>query len=640
MARKPLIALGAASTLVAGFVLPAVAANPTTAPVVESTNSFIVTYDTDMSAQPERLESANVQASRQGTSVSTSLPIAPNAEEIQLDRTLSPEDAAKYIQALKSQPGVAGVSVNSLQTHQYVPNDTRYGEQWDMKGGTGFNLESVRDIATGRGVNVAVIDTGITRHSDLNGNILPGYDMVSDSVRSRDGDGADPDPSDEGDWNLPKECSKDDPGSNSSWHGTHVAGTIAAITNNNQGVASVASEAKVVPVRVLGKCGGSTADIVRGMRWAAGLDVPGIPRNPNPAKVLNMSLGGRGTCSSIQQTTIDQINAAGGTVVVAAGNSNADAANFNPASCRGVITIGSTGPSGKRAYYSNYGWRVDVSAPGGDTSLRKEDGILSTINTGKTTPGGEGYAFYQGTSMAAPHIAGLVALFYQLDPTMNSTKALAALKAGARQINCPEGCGAGLVDSQAAINSIRGNNPNPRPTVAPTTVRPTVAPTTVRPTVAPTTVAPSAGNAFINGTFEDGQTGWSGNTEVIRSGNLTHTGKGSAQFLGTAKGRVEQLNQIVTVPRNGKLTYWVKVNTAETSSVVRDRLQVEIRQKSGSFFKTVDTITNRDATGDWVQRTIDLAGWDGTTFQIRFTASEDSSAATTFYLDDVVLAQG
>src|SRR5690606_25372148 len=198
------------------------------------------------------------------------------------------------------------------------------------------------DVTDGSGVVVAVLDTGITNHSDLNANILPGYDFISDTTVAGDGNGRDSNPADPGDYSG---------GSNSSWHGTHVTGTIAAVTNNNSGVAGVAPKAKVVPVRVLGRGGGYLSDIADGLIWASGGSVSGVPSNPYPAEVINMSLGGSGSCSSTYQNAINSAVGRGTTVVVAAGNSNADTVNYNPGNCNNVIAVASTTRSGARSSF-------------------------------------------------------------------------------------------------------------------------------------------------------------------------------------------------------------------------------------------------------------------------------------------------
>jgi subtilisin family serine protease len=303
-------------------------------------------------------------------------------------------------------------------------------------------------------VVVGVIDTGYRPHKDLVGNILPGYDMISDTGVSQDGDGRDSDASDPGDWAPAGVCYSSHPGSNSSWHGTHVAGTIAAVTNNGIGVTGVAYKAKVVPIRVLGRCGGYTSDIADAIIWGAGGSVSGVPDNENPAKVLNLSLGGSGRCGYTQQNAIDTARTLGATVVVAAGNSNTNASNTTPANCSGVVTVAAVDRSGGKAWYSNYGSVVDVASPGGDTRVTA-NGILSTLNSGSTSPGSDSYAFYQGTSMATPHVAGAAALLYSVDPSITPNEVEATLKNTSRSFprSCSQ-CGSGIVDAGAAVPTV------------------------------------------------------------------------------------------------------------------------------------------------------------------------------------------
>jgi serine protease len=249
---------------------------------------------------------------------------------------------------------------------------------------------------------------------------------------------------------------------NSSWHGTHVAGTIGAASNNGVGVTGINWVSKILPVRVLGKCGGYTSDIIDGMRWAAGLSVTGVPANSHPARAINISLGGSGACSAEQQTAINEIVAAGTVVVVAAGNSNTDASNFNPANCNNVITVAATNRSGYRSYYTNYGSVVEISAPGGDTSSSDSNGVLSTLNTGTQGPVADTYAYYQGTSMATPHVTGVASLVLSVKPSLTPAQVLQVLQSTARAF--PVGstcntsiCGAGIVDAAAAVHAVSTN---------------------------------------------------------------------------------------------------------------------------------------------------------------------------------------
>lgn len=351
-----------------------------------------------------------------------------------------------------------------------TPNDTEYTKQWDLFEATGgMNVPGAWDKATGSGVNVAVIDTGYAAHSDVAANVISGYDFISTAADARDGNGRDSDAKDEGDWNATDgECGTGSKASNSSWHGTHVAGTIAATTGNSKGVAGIAYNAKIQPVRVLGKCGGSSADIADAITWASGGTVPGVPANPTPAKVINMSLGGASsTCPSVYQNAINGAVSRGTTVVVAAGNSNANASGFTPANCANIINVASTSREGNRSFYSNYGSIVDVAAPGGETRratdtpgtvTTPENGILSTLNSGATTQSTENYKPYQGTSMAAPHIAGLAALLKSAKSTLTPAEIEAAIKSNARPLpgTCTGGCGAGIADATKTVNAVTG----------------------------------------------------------------------------------------------------------------------------------------------------------------------------------------
>ena len=389
----------------------------------------------------------------------------------------SGSDVAALARQVATLPGVEYAEPDTILHPSAVPNDPRFGEQWDLSAPTvpaagstlvGANLLPAWDVTTGTSdVVVAVIDTGITAHADLAGQVLPGYDMITDTQIANDGSARDADPSDPGDWITSTEnasgffagCGV----SNSSWHGTHVAGTIAAASNNSVGVAGIAPGAKVLPVRVLGKCGGYTSDIVDGMRWAGGLAVTGAPTNPNPAAVLNLSLGGSGACSTTQQSAINDLTAVGTTVVVAAGNSNVDATNAQPGNCSGVITVAATGSTGSRAYYSNYGTLVELAAPGGDSKLTPGP-ILSTMNAGTTTPAGDTYVGYQGTSMATPHVAGVAALVKSVSPGLTPSSVLSTLQNSAAAF--PAGstcttttCGRGMLDASAAVTSAAAVGP-------------------------------------------------------------------------------------------------------------------------------------------------------------------------------------
>jgi serine protease len=432
---------------------------------ITQTDRLIVKYkdavDNSKGAVPERAMSAARQAlqARAGQQLGATMralrATATGANVLQLSRTMSLDEArALAAELMARDPDVEYAEPDRIMVPLFTPNDPMYTQQWhyyDAKGG--LNLPAAWDKSTGAGINVAVIDTGYRPHADLSGQILPGYDFITSAAIAADGNGRDSDASDPGDSTNAGQCGGGLPAQDdaSSWHGTHVAGTIAAKTNNGVGVAGVAYGAKVVPVRVLGKCGGYTSDIADAMIWASGGAVTGAPANPNKARVLNLSLGGSGACDTTTQNAINSARSRGAVVVVAAGNSNVNASNANPANCAGVITVAAVGRSGGKASYSNYGANVDVAAPGGDSGAA----ILSTWNAGTSTPASDNYGYMMGTSMATPHVAGVAALMLAKNPNLTPDEVEAKLKATARPFPALcSGCGAGIVDAAAAVNAV------------------------------------------------------------------------------------------------------------------------------------------------------------------------------------------
>ncbi|VAW43130.1 Extracellular protease precursor [hydrothermal vent metagenome] len=405
-------------------------------------------------------------------------PMSNNAHVLQLPEAMPLADVAAIANRLAAMEGVLYAEPDAYRQiidrpekvlfapTATTPNDTFFPQQWHygyVAGSSeGVNLEAAWDINIGSASTVvAVLDTGILNHADLAGRTVPGYDFISEPFIGNDGNGRDADPSDPGDWRIANECGFPHAAQNSSWHGTHVAGTIGAATNNGLGVAGVNWNAKILSVRVLGKCGGFTSDIVDGMRWAAGLTVSGVPANANPAQVLNLSLGGTGSCSTSEQNAINEIIAAGSTIVVAAGNSNVDASGFSPANCGGVITVAANDRTGDKASYSNFGSIVSVTAPGGDTNTGTggSDGVASTLDSGTTSPNNDDiYVYYQGTSMAAPHVAGVVSLIIAEFPMLTPIEILIHLQRTVRPF--PSGsscnssiCGTGIVDAFNALST-------------------------------------------------------------------------------------------------------------------------------------------------------------------------------------------
>ncbi|KFN51063.1 S8 family serine peptidase [Arenimonas composti] len=381
------------------------------------------------------------------------------ADVIRTSRGLSRADAIALMQQIASHPNVEFVQVDRLMRPAFTPNDTNFSQQWGYTDAdAGIRATQAWDIANGAGVIVAVLDTGYVTHSDLGANIVAGYDFINDASVAGDGNGRDNNPADPGDAYG---------GYPSSWHGTHVAGTVAAVTNNGKGVAGTAWGARVMPVRVLGKGGGYTSDIADAIVWASGGTVSGVPSlsSANVAKVINMSLGGSGSCDTLTQNAINGAVGRGTTVVVAAGNDNANASGFSPASCNNVINVASVTSASARSSFSNYGSLIDVSAPGSN--------ILSTLNAGTNGPTTENYVSYNGTSMAAPHVAGTVALMQSRRlalglPLLTPAQVESMLKSTAYPLSgaCSGGCGAGIIDAYAAVVAAGGGGTGNTPPVA------------------------------------------------------------------------------------------------------------------------------------------------------------------------------
>ncbi len=382
--------------------------------------------------------------------------IGGDARVLRLARAMDEDAVALIADRLAELDSVEFAEPDRIMRPTLAPDDARYAEQWhyfEAKGGA--NLPAAWDITTGDdAVVVAVLDTGILfSHIDLLGKTVPGYDFISDASMARDGNGRDADASDEGDW-VERFGSVIYP---SSWHGTHVAGTVGAATNNGTGVAGVNWDVLVQPVRVLGSGGGFTSDIADAIRWASGNNVSGVAANLTPARVINMSLGGGGACGTTFQSAIDAAIAKGTVVVVAAGNESRDASQASPGNCNGVITVAATDRNADLAWYSNFGSLVEISAPGGDTSI-PSNGVLSTLDSGVTIPANDSsYAFYQGTSMAAPHVAGIAALILGEEPNLTPSQVSERIQDTARAFpfgsDCTIArCGAGIIDAAAALH--------------------------------------------------------------------------------------------------------------------------------------------------------------------------------------------
>jgi serine protease len=426
------------------------------------------------------------------------------------DSSISAEELAAQ---LAQDPEVEYAVPNGRQRRMTAPNDPYYltgpaivgsrggpvSGQWYLRAPTAtvvssIDIESAWARTSGDSrVVVAVLDTGVRRdHPDLAGRLLPGYDFVSDNVVANDGDGRDSDPSDPGDWvsasDIRTYASRfgDCVAENSSWHGTKTASLVGAATNDGVGMAGTAPGVKILPVRVLGKCYGDRSDILPALRWAAGLHVDGVPDNPNPAKVINMSLGG-GSCDAAYQETIDAVLAAGVTIVASAGNSNGGPVQA-PASCNGVLGVTGLRHLGTKVGFSSMGPQVVIAAPGGNcvnSSGACQYVILAASNTGTTSPVAATWSDSfddpptVGTSFSSPLVAGVVGLMYSVKPSLTPAEAASTLASTARafpttggtvgisqcrapsssseQLECyctTTTCGAGMLDAGAAVAAV------------------------------------------------------------------------------------------------------------------------------------------------------------------------------------------
>ncbi len=380
--------------------------------------------------------------------------------------TLPPGTTAASLAAVAvaaaSEPFIRTAERVRVLRHQWIPNDTMFAQQWALgKGVGGIRAAEAWDITPAGSVAVAVIDTGIRSHPELDAKRMSGYDMIRNEFIASDGDSRDPDATDPGDYDDGLDCSSSFDFI-SSWHGTHVAGIIAASANNGEGISGVAPNARIVPVRALGRCGGTDDDVADAIRWAAGVPVADVPNNPNPAKVINLSLGGYGPCGTNMQAAVDAAINRGAVIVVAAGNDATRVADFTPANCNGVIAVAAGNLLGDLSSYSNFGLGVGITAPGGD--FGDLPGVISTLNGGITQPGVPSYATYSGTSMAAPHVAGVIALMLARDPTLSAGQVINRLigasrtfVAGSDCASAPGACGAGMLDASNAVAAVVPN---------------------------------------------------------------------------------------------------------------------------------------------------------------------------------------
>ena len=382
---------------------------------------------------------------------------------------VSPQQIAAIAERLESSSEVMYAEPDSWVKPAYTPSDplVELTRQWFHYEASGIRAYDAWDLERGvAGIVIALLDTGIRTHEDINpARVLPGYDFISSFISpnniANDGDGRDADPTDPGDHVVADECGAGESAEDSSWHGLHLAGIMTATADNAVGGAGINHVSRLLPVRVLGKCGGSFSDILDAILWSAGLPVSGVPANPTPAKVINLSFAGAGACSAAVQDAINRATNAGSIVVAAAGNENGtDIANVFPAGCNNVIAVTATDRSGAVASYSNIGSRVLLGAPGGDGAF--VNGIYSTYNTGLTAPGADSYTYFTGTSVAAAQVSAAVSLMLSIQPafTLSDIRQILSQTAQPYTGGCPaSNCGAGRLDMFAALQLAQTTTP-------------------------------------------------------------------------------------------------------------------------------------------------------------------------------------
>jgi serine protease len=360
--------------------------------------------------------------------------LATGGELLQVHQQLSKDDLSRFIAQLHATGLVEYAEEELILRPLLNPNDPRYQDQWQLFAAqASIKVPVAWDRTNGRGVTVAVLDTGYRIHPDLAPNLVPGYDFLS-LFFGFDGDGRDGDAYDE----VPPSgvCEGYQP------HGTHVAGVAGAETGNGIGIAGVAYGARIQPVRVMDPCRDArTSDIADGLIWAAGGSVDGVPANATPARVINISLGAYAPCPDTLRDAVEIARNRGAVIVTAAGNANTDVAALTPANCPLVLAVAAVNRDGGKSSYSNFGGLVDVAAPG--------DGILTTDPTANPSQGN--YARASGTSLAAPLVAGVAALIMSRHPDLMPLEVERILRTTARPFPTPcSGCGTGIVNARAA----------------------------------------------------------------------------------------------------------------------------------------------------------------------------------------------
>lgn len=507
--RSSRILLGLLLAAVVSLCIGAAEYNPVRkqpAAASASTGRVIVKLSaSDTSGRAQAQSASNTVAALAGRNKLTlkqTRQITSNLHVMQFEPETSGESLDESLARLRADSAVEYAEADHRRFANAVPNDELYTGQWYMQNASStpsaIDAETAWDVTTGSSsVVIADLDTGVLfDHPDLlrmasGGRLLAGYDFISDTDVANDGDGRDSDSEDPGDWITSEEANSstfsDCDVSDSSWHGTRVAGILGALSNNSTGIAGVTWSGSILPVRVLGKCGGYDSDILAAMLWAGGIHVDGVEDNANPAKIENLSFGSTGTtCPASYEDVIDQLTEAGVLVVVSAGNEGGPVAV--PARCDGVAAIAGLRHTGTKVGFSSLGREIALSAPGGNCVNTAEGepclySIDTTYNLGTTTATTHSYTdqtnYNVGTSFSAPIVSGIAGLMASVNGNLNSSQLIARLQEGTTtfpvssdstvaechvptssndlqtsECNCTtETCGAGMADANGAVQA-------------------------------------------------------------------------------------------------------------------------------------------------------------------------------------------
>ena len=641
-----------------------------------STNTTTTTTTTTAAAS----DRVRALAGRVQATLNSARGIGPNLQAMHVTPVVRGERMEAMLARLKADSDVEyAVPDRRVYAHSTTSNDPLAAGQWYLQAteASAINAIGAWDITTGsNNIVIADIDTGVRAdHPDLVGRLLPGYDFVSADPNgtfftANDGDGRDADSSDPGDWITSVETtahsSCGSSAANSSWHGTRVLGIIGAATNNGVGVAGVTWSSKLLPVRALGKCGGYNSDVLAGMNWAAGVDVQGVPHNANPAQILNISLGGEGSCDSASADVVSTLASNGVLIVVSAGNEGGPV--DSPANCPGAMGVAGLRHAGTKVGFSSLGPEIALGAPGGNCVNTNNGPCLfsidTTSNAGTTVPGANIYTsqliINVGTSFSAPIVSGIAGLMLAVNGNLKSTQLIARLKEGATkpfpistdttiptchvptsatdlqavECNCTTStCGAGMANALGSVNAA---------------LRPIAVISPPGSAVAGSTLALNGGASTAANGHQISSYTWTVGGDTISSGStatvmVPTTGSTKACLIvvddtgkkDTAKIVVSPTSSVISlVPNDGTIACLPQVTVAAS-----DASASEAAGSPGAF-----TFTRTGDASSPLSATIGMSGTavNGTNYQtigttVTFAAGASTAVVTVTPIDDTVV---